>query len=50
MTCENIKNVTIIGGTRGLGKWIAQQLSKEGLTRVQNTLNSVGVFFFNWFV
>lgn len=31
MTCENIKNVTIIGGTRGLGKWIAQQLSKEGL-------------------
>ena len=30
MTCENIKNVTIIGGTRGLGKWIAKELSKEG--------------------
>lgn len=29
MTCENIKNVTIIGGTRGLGKWIAQELGKE---------------------
>ena len=30
MTCENIKNVTIIGGTRGLGKWIANELSKDG--------------------
>jgi len=29
MTCENIKNVTIIGGTRGLGKWIANELIKE---------------------
>ena len=31
MTCENIKNVTIIGGTRGLGKWIAEFLAKENL-------------------
>ena len=30
MTCENIKNVTVIGGTRGLGNWIASELSKEG--------------------
>lgn len=30
MTCENIKNVTVIGGTRGLGKWIANELSKDG--------------------
>lgn len=29
MTCEKIKNVTIIGGTRGLGYWIATQLQKE---------------------
>lgn len=29
MTCENIKNVTVIGGTRGLGEWIAKELSKE---------------------
>ena len=29
MTCENIKNVTIIGGTRGLGNWIAKELIKE---------------------
>ncbi len=31
MTCENIKNVTVIGGTRGLGKWIATELQKENL-------------------
>ena len=29
MTCEKIKNVTIIGGSRGLGKWIATELSKD---------------------
>lgn len=29
MTCENIKNITIIGGTRGLGLWIAKELKKD---------------------
>lgn len=29
MTCEKIRNVTIIGGSRGLGEWIAKQLVKE---------------------
>ena len=29
MTCEKIKNITIIGGTRGLGLWIAKVLKKE---------------------
>ncbi len=29
MTCKKINNVTIIGGTRGLGNWIATELSKE---------------------
>lgn len=31
MTCEDKKNITIIGGTRGLGKWIAKQLRKENV-------------------
>lgn len=30
MTCEK-RNITIIGGTRGLGEWIANQLKKENL-------------------
>ncbi len=29
MTCDKQKNITIIGGTRGLGNWIAKLLSKE---------------------
>ncbi len=29
MTCEKIKNITIIGGTRGLGLWIAKELKKD---------------------
>ena len=31
MACEKRKNITIIGGTRGLGKWITEQLKKEDL-------------------
>ena len=30
MTCENNNiNITIIGGSRGLGKWIANELHKD---------------------
>lgn len=29
MTCEENINITIIGGTRGLGKWIAEEFKKD---------------------
>ncbi len=41
MTCEKIKNVTIIGGTRGLGKWIASELSKEQLNVTITSRNKI---------
>ncbi|WP_455645004.1 prephenate dehydrogenase [Methanosphaera sp.] len=30
MTCDKNINITIIGGTRGLGKWIAEKLKDDG--------------------
>lgn len=42
MTCENIKNVTVIGGTRGLGKWIAKELSKENFNVTITSRNKDG--------
>ena len=29
MTCEEKINITIIGGSRGLGNWIARELKKD---------------------
>ncbi|OED30507.1 prephenate dehydrogenase [Methanosphaera sp. WGK6] len=41
MTCDKNINITIIGGTRGLGKWIAEKLKQDGFNITITSRNKI---------